>query len=121
MKKNTNVDMKRFGYNWLTDLSAYQNYSKNINIYVTYYYSDIDTKKLIESPLFILNKNHLNDNYLTRKQQFNNALNEIKMQNIFPHTILEYFYYTDNRTVIPKEFLKEQITKESSLLQLEFF
>lgn len=120
MKNNIAYEMKRFGYQWLTDLSAFQKFSRGINIYINFYYHDLYTKQLLESPLFLLNKDELKNNKLTRRQQFDNALNHIKIQEIFPNTIMDYFYYTDNRTVIPKEFIKSEIL-ESKLKQLTLF
>ena len=120
MKNNIAYEMKRFGYQWLTDFSAFQKFSRGINVYINFYYHDLNTNKLKETPLFLLDKDELKNNKLTRKQQFENALNHIKIQKVFPNTIMDYFYYTDNRTVIPKEFIKEEIIS-SKLKQLTLF
>ena len=135
MNQSRNVELRKFGFYWLTDLSAYQSYIKGQNTFILFYYFDRNQRKLIETEMFLLDKEELKNNkivknyvldsnfkkvklntpkveFLTSKQCFENAVDKIKIK-IFPHTILDYFYYTDKRTVIPKEFLNVDVKKDS--------
>lgn len=53
---------------------------------------------------------------------FRNAYNHIVMKNVFPNQIMQTFYYTDYRTVTPKEFeyqLKKDEPKHKQLTMFE--
>ena len=107
-------DLKRFGYDWLTRSSANHKYKEKINIYVVIYYVDINTKELKESPFTLLSKEYLETvNFGNRA--FTDSLNQFLMRDIFPHTIMNTFYYTDNRTVIPKQFQKQELITDNQL------
>ncbi|MFY9090305.1 hypothetical protein [Arcobacter aquimarinus] len=136
IKPSKEFTAKRFGFTWITDLTALEKYIKNINVYVIYYSYDVYDSKLIESPLYLLNKNLLNEmktiystefvkpkkiKKFTPKEAFKIANNELKIKYIFPNTIFNYYYYTDNRTVIPKEFLQVPKLKNSNQKQLTLF
>ena len=135
MNQSRNIELSKFGFYWLTELSAYQSYIKGQNTFILFYYFNKDKNKLIDSEMFLLDKellknkkvvkNYVLDSnfkkirldtpkveFLTSKQCFENAVDKIKIK-IFPHTILDYFYYTDKRTVTPIEFLNDDVKKDS--------
>lgn len=125
-----NQEVKRFGYNWLTDFNAVQKFSLGLNVYVCYYYHCMHKKTLIESPLYILDKSLLDEMQIvksdkfekpkkerkyTNDEAFKHAIMKLKMRHIFPNTIMDYFYYTDNRKEIPKEFQEKPVIHQNQL------
>lgn len=95
----------RFGYRWLTEFNAKKLHSKNINVYVVYYSFCTFQKKLVESPMLLFSKKDLKNHSKTIDEKFDDAKREIELFKIFPNLIMESFYFTDDRTVVPKEHL----------------
>lgn len=106
--------VKRFGFNWLTKLNAFFKHKNKINIYVVFLFRIVGTTKLRETNMYVISKD----------KDFDLAVNEvferIKIKEIFPNHLMDTFYYTDNSTVVPKEFLLDEIP-ESSFKQLTMF
>ncbi|MGM0518187.1 MAG: hypothetical protein ACQERD_00930 [Campylobacterota bacterium] len=96
-------EIERFGFNWQTKFNANKKYKQGINIYIVVHYMDLN-KNLKTTKMYILEKKYLQISDL--KNCFKDAVNEVLMKYVFPGTILDTFYYTDERTVIPKEFKK---------------
>ena len=113
-------NQKRFGYQWLIEFNAKKLFKQNINVYVNFYFHNVHTHELVETPLFILSKQDLDNPKLDKNEVYKNALSEIKMKNVFPNSIMETFFYTDNRTVIPKEFLTFEEIQDLEVNQLSF-
>ncbi len=125
------TEMQHSGFKEINKLSASRMFAENINILVKFFYHDAFKKTLIESPLFLLDKSvlkdlkkinnhfsHMNKNQfvehietkeITTYTAFDYLFMKLKMQEIFPHTIMSFFIYSDNRTKTPKQFIKEKI------------
>ena len=105
--QKTNLDL--FGCVELYTHTARQKYLKGFNVFVKFYFHDIHQKKLIESDLYMLDKDILKDTSINGFEAYTFALQKIKMRHIFPHSIMSFFLYTDNRTKTPKEFIKKVV------------
>ena len=53
---NTPLNVKTFGYKEINQIDAQKKYINNINIFVKFFYLDINRKKIIESDIYILDK-----------------------------------------------------------------
>ncbi len=124
-------DLKYLGFKEIDKLDASRKFAENINVLVKFFYHDAFKKTLMESPLFLLDKTvlknlkqinnqflHLNKTQysenietkqITTYTAFDYLFMKLKMQEIFPHTIMSTFIYTDNRTKIPKQYIKEKV------------
>lgn len=116
-----------FGYKKIYEFQALDFFKESKNVFVKYYYQDFHTKRLTESKLFKLEKPNLlvknkldinssltqiRNSKIVHKRNitdndFKNSINKILVNNIFPHKIMQTFYYTDNRTKIPTQNIKE--------------
>jgi hypothetical protein len=76
---------------------------------LNFFYRDINLKKLVESPLYLLDKDILKDKNIPKYTSFDFLFQKLKMQEVFPHPIMSTFIYTDNRTKTPKQFIKEKV------------
>ncbi len=135
------MNSKVFGYERIYFFQAEKKFKQGLNIFVLFYYHDFDSSTLIESPICFLGKSlpshlpaftdsyrkhllSLNENLgsapLISKSTFGVLLDHVLMKNVFPHRLIETFYYTDNKTVVPKEFLR-QIIEEPKHKQLTMF
>lgn len=125
------TDLKYLGFKEINKLDASRKFAENINVFVKFFYHDAFKKTLIESPLFLLDKtvlknlkqinnqfSHLNKTQysqnietkqITTYTAFDYLFVKLKMQEIFPHTIMSTFIYSDNRTKTPKQFIKEKV------------
>lgn len=108
---------KLHGYQWLSSFNIHDKFRKGLNVYVKFYYMTSHKKDLKESKLFIIDKSLLTTNMsMSEKDKIlKDSYNKILMKEIFPHTIMDTFYYTDNRTKIPKEFIVEEVEKNPQL------
>ncbi len=125
------IDLPHSGFKEINKLDASRKFAENINILVKFFYHDAFKKTLIESPLFLLDKSvlkdlkknnnhfsHMNKNQfaehieikdITTYTAFDYLFMKLKIQEIFPHTIMSTFIYSDNRTKTPKQFVQEKI------------
>ena len=125
------IQLPFLGFKEIDQLVAKRKFAENVNVFVKFFYHDAFKKTLIESPLFLLDKTvlknlkqinnrftHLNKTQysenietkqITTYTAFDYLFMKLKMQEIFPHTIMSTFIYTDNRTKTPKQFIKEKI------------
>ena len=125
------TDLKYLGFKEINKLDASRKFAENINVFVKFFYHDAFKKTLIGSPLFLLDKtvlknlkqinnqfSHLNKTQysqnietkqITTYTAFDYLFVKLKMQEIFPHTIMSTFIYSDNRTKTPKQFIKEKV------------
>lgn len=125
------TELQHLGFKEINKLSASRMFAENINVLIKFFYHDAFRKTLVESPLFLLDKtvlknlkqinnqfSHMNkiqysENIETKEittyTAFEYLFVKLKMQEIFPHTIMSTFIYSDNRTKTPKQFVKEKI------------
>ena len=130
-KEISTIQLPFLGFKEIDQLVAKRKFAENVNVFVKFFYHDAFKKTLIESPLFLLDKtvlknlkqinnqfSHLNKTQysenietkqITTYTAFDYLFMKLKMQEIFPHTIMSTFIYTDNRTKTPKQFIKEKI------------
>ncbi len=130
-KEISTIQLPFLGFKEIDQLAAKRKFAENINIFVKFFYHDAFKKTLIESPLFLLDKtvlknlkqinnqfSHLNKTQysenietkqITTYTAFDYLFMKLKMQEIFPHTVMSTFIYTDNRTKTPKQFIKEKV------------
>lgn len=135
------MNLKSFGYQRIYLFQVKDKFKQGLNIYALFYYQDFDSKKLIESPLYFLGKDkptglpELTDSYrnflLETRENFNLKelpikstleilIDHVLMKNVFPHSLIDTFFYTDNKRTVPKEFLK-QIEEPQNHKQLTMF
>ena len=125
------IQLPFLGFKEIDQLVAKRKFAENVNVFVKFFYHDAFKKTLIESPLFLLDKtvlknlkqinnqfSHLNKTQysqnietkqITTYTAFDYLFVKLKMQEIFPHTIMSTFIYSDNRTKTPKQFIKEKV------------
>jgi hypothetical protein len=129
-KEIKSTELSHLGFKEINKLDASRKFPQNINILIKFFYHDAFNKTLIESPLFLLDKTILknlekvnkdieqvkneffvNPKYkrITTYTAFDFLFTKLQMQEIFPHSIMSTFIYSDNRTKIPKQFIKEKI------------
>lgn len=108
-KEISTNDLAYLGFKEIDPLAAKRNFVENKNILVKFFYHDMHLKKLVESPLYLLDKDILKDKNIPKYTAFEFLFQKLKMQEVFPHSIMSTFIYTDNRTKTPKEFIKEKI------------
>lgn len=118
---NTPLNVKTFGYKEINQIDAQKKYINNINIFVKFFYLDINRKKIIESDIYILDKDFLKDKTVSIFEACKFAIQRIKVKHIFPHTIMSSFIYTDNKKTIPKQFVnKEIVSNKQKQMLLDF-
>ena len=103
------IQLPFLGFKEIDQLAAKRKFVENINILVKFFYRDINLKKLVESPLYLLDKDILKDKNIPKYTSFDFLFQKLKMQEVFPHPIMSTFIYTDNRTKTPKQFIKEKV------------
>ncbi len=108
-KEISTIQLPHLGFKEIDQLSAKRKFVENINILVKFFYRDINLKKLVESPLYLLDKDILKDKNIPKYTSFDFLFQKLKMQEVFPHPIMSTFIYTDNRTKTPKQFIKEKV------------
>lgn len=108
-KEIPTAQLPYLGFKEIDPLAAKRNFVENKNILVKFFYHDMHLKKLVESPLYLLDKDILKDKNIPKYTAFEFLFQKLKMQEVFPHSIMSIFIYTDNRTKTPKEFIKEKI------------
>ena len=108
-KQIPTTQLSLLGFKQIDQLTAKRNFVENINILVKFFYHDMHSKKLVESPLYLLDKDILKDKTVPKYTAFDFLFQKLKMQEVFPHAIMSTFIYTDNRTKTPKQFIKEKI------------
>lgn len=108
-KEISTIQLPHLGFKEIDQLAAKRKFVENINILVKFFYRDINLKKLVESPLYLLDKDILKDKNIPKYTSFDFLFQKLKMQEVFPHPIMSTFIYTDNRTKTPKQFIKEKI------------
>lgn len=108
-KEISTIQLPHLGFKEIDQLSAKRKFVENINILVKFFYRDINLKKLVESPLYLLDKDILKDKNIPKYTSFDFLFQKLKMQEVFPHSIMSTFIYTDNRTKTPKQFIKEKV------------
>ena len=108
-KEISTIQLPFLGFKEIDQLSAKRKFVENINILVKFFYRDINLKKLVESPLYLLDKTILKDKNIPKYTSFDFLFQKLKMQEVFPHPIMSTFIYTDNRTKTPKQFIKEKV------------
>lgn len=126
------IDLQTFGLQKLFISHARSLYNDRKNIYIKIFFHHTDLNELKELDLMLLDKdfldvdydtkslfdtltetNYTNKNISLRKKSFlkdrafKNAVNQIIVKHVFPYPIMDTFYYTDNKTTIPKEYEKE--------------
>ena len=123
-------ELQHLGFKEINKLSASRMFAENINVLIKFFYHDAFKKTLVESPLFLLDKtvlknlkqinnqfSHMNkiqysENIETKEittyTAFEYLFAKLKMQEIFPHTIMSTFIYSDNRTKTPKQFVTQK-------------
>lgn len=123
-------ELQHLGFKEINKLSASRMFAENINVLIKFFYHDAFRKTLVESPLFLLDKtvlknlkqinnqfSHMNkiqysENIETKEitayTAFEYLFVKLKMQEIFPHTIMSTFIYSDNRTKTPKQFVTQK-------------
>lgn len=111
-------ELSHLGFKEINVFDANRKFVYNINIFVKFFYRDISLKKLVESPLYLLDKDILKDKTIPQYTAFDFLFQKLKMQEVFPHPIMTSFIYTDNRTTTPKQFV---IEKEIPLNQNQSF
>ncbi len=135
------MNIKKFGYTSLYLFQAKEKFNQDINVFVSFYYHDFAKCSLVETPIYIFSKKGLtpisefSDSYkkfvkeignefsekdIIKNTPFETSLNRILMKHIFPHSIMETFYFTDNKTKIPEEFLEQKEVIEDSQLTFNF-
>lgn len=124
------TELQHLGFKEINKLSASRMFAENINVLIKFFYHDAFRKTLVESPLFLLDKtvlknlkqinnqfSHMNkiqysENIETKEittyTAFEYLFVKLKMQEIFPHTIMSTFIYSDNRTKTPKQFVTQK-------------
>ena len=107
-KEISTIQLPFLGFKEIDQLAAKRKFVENINILVKFFYRDINLKKLVESPLYLLDKDILKDKNIPKYTSFDFLFQKLKMQEVFPHPIMSTFIYTDNRTKTPKQFIKEK-------------
>lgn len=108
-KEISTIQLPFLGFKEIDQLAAKRKFVENINILVKFFYRDINLKKLVESPLYLLDKTILKDKNIPKYTSFDFLFQKLKMQEVFPHPIMSTFIYTDNRTKTPKQFIKEKV------------
>ncbi|MDD2896905.1 MAG: hypothetical protein PHG81_12885 [Aliarcobacter sp.] len=129
-KEIKSTELVHLGFKEINKLDASRKFPQNINILIKFFYHDAFKKTLIESPLFLLDKTilknleNINRNFQKNKSEysqdsvykqittytaFDYLFTKLKIQEIFPHTIMSHFIYTDNRTKTPKQFITQKV------------
>ena len=108
-KEISTNDLAYLGFKEIDPLAVKRNFVENKNILVKFFYHDMHLKKLVESPLYLLDKDILKDKNIPKYTAFEFLFQKLKMQEVFPHSIMSTFIYTDHRTKTPKGFIKEKI------------
>lgn len=125
------VNLPHSGFKEINKLSASRMFAENINVLVKFFYHDAFRKTLVESPLFLLDKTILKDlksinkdlqsisgeffepnstcREITTYTAFDYLFQILKIREVFPHTIMSFHIYSDNRTKTPKQFIKEKV------------
>jgi hypothetical protein len=122
------TDLEYLGFKEINKLDASRKFVEKINILVKFFYHDAYKKTRIESPLFLLDNSILKDlqkinkkfaenkneysqdtqlKQITTYTAFDYLFMKLKIQEVFPHTIMSTFIYSDNRTKTPKQFVKQ--------------
>lgn len=135
------MNVKRFGYKEIYFFQAKEKFKENKNIFVSFYYHDFEKCKLVETPLYLLNKNpdlssscttkafdkfiketgnEFGTKAIIKNSPFDVSYNQILMKHVFPHSIMETFYFTDNRTKIPKEYEQQSLIVPDNQLTFNF-
>lgn len=109
------TELVNLGFKEINKLDAMRKFPENVNVLIKFFYHDAFKKNLVESPLFLLDKTILKDlqflkqNKITSYTAFDFLFMKLKMQEIFPHAIMSSFIYTDNRTKMPRQYIKEKV------------
>lgn len=103
------TDLEHLGFKEINKLDASRKFPENINILIKFFYHDAFKKTFVESPLFLLDKTILKDKTTLKYSAFDFLLQKLKIQEVFPHTIMSTFIYTDNRTKTPMQYIQEKI------------
>jgi len=125
------VDMPYSGFKEVNKLYVPRMFAENINVLVKFFYHDAFTKTLVESPLFLLDKTILKElksinkdlqsisgeffepdatcREITPYTAFDYVFQSLKIREVFPHTLMTFYLYSDNRTKTPKQFVQEKI------------
>ena len=100
------TNYKKFGFTDITSLKASELYLQNYNIYICYYYRSLATGLLEESEMILLSKEFIKQNLNNDKTKFLKSLELAYTLNMLGCSVLDFFYYTDNRKVIPNKYLE---------------
>ncbi|RXJ98377.1 hypothetical protein CRU98_10080 [Arcobacter sp. CECT 8986] len=86
------------GFSWLSQINVDMYLKQKFNVYVKFTFDYLHNFKRFETKFFILDKS----------KTFDENLSLLKMKYVFPNRLVKVELFTDNKKVIPNEFLEEK-------------